>query len=66
MREIGECDTKELGTLDSGDKTVAIQGYRRWPQAAKQEGDTIGKRFYAIVGNDVMSSQMLEVSLSGE
>ena len=43
IREIEECDMEKLGTLDSGDKTVAILGNRWWPQAAKQEGDETSK-----------------------
>ena len=45
MREIDECDMEEFDTLDSSEKTIAILGDRWWPQAAKQEGDTISKKF---------------------
>ena len=50
MREIDECDMNKLGTLDSSEKTIAILGYKWWPQAAKWEGDKIINRkvFYVI------------------
>ena len=32
-----------FGALDGGEKTTAILRDRRWPQAAKQGGDKIGK-----------------------
>ena len=50
MREIGECDMEEFGTLDSREKTIAILGDRRWPQAAKQEGHKTRKRFPRNIG----------------
>ena len=55
----------EFGILDSSKKTFAVLGDRWWPQAAKQEDDNISKSFYVIYGNNVVSAQMLEVSLSG-
>ena len=45
MREIDERDMEDFGTLDSCEKTVAILGERWWPQAAKQEGNRIYKKF---------------------
>ena len=45
VRNIDERDTEESDTLDSSEKTIAIQGDRLWPQAANQEGDTISKKF---------------------
>ena len=39
MRKIDECDMENFGTLDSGEKTIAILGDRWWPQKAKQQGD---------------------------
>ena len=45
VRNIDERDTEESDTLDSSEKTIAIQGDRWWPQAANQEGDTISKKF---------------------
>ena len=45
MRKIDECDIEQFGTLNSSEKTLAILGDRWWPQAAKQEGDKISKRF---------------------
>ena len=39
MRKIDECDIENFGTLDSGEKTIAILGDRWWPQKAKQQGD---------------------------
>ena len=38
MGKIDECDLKELDTLDSSEKTIAILGDRRWSQEAKEEG----------------------------
>ena len=34
-----------FGTLGSSEKTIAILGDGRWPQAAKQVGDKISKKF---------------------
>ena len=48
-REIDQCDTEELDTLDSGEKTIAILGDRWWPEAAKQEGGKIGDKFLCNV-----------------
>ena len=31
--------------LESGEKTIAILGDRRWPQAARQDGGRISKQF---------------------
>ena len=61
-REMDESDIGEFDTLDSSEKTIAIRGDILWPQAAKQEGDTI---LIYIYGNDVLSAQALEVSLLG-
>ena len=36
---------KKFGTLDSGEKTIAILGDRWWPQTAKQQGDKISVNF---------------------
>ena len=44
MRKIEECDMKKFDTLDSRDKTTAILEDKWWPQAAKQQGDTISKK----------------------
>ena len=38
-RKTEYCDMEESGTLGSREKTIAILGDRRWPQAAKQRGD---------------------------
>ena len=32
-----------FGTIEGSEKTIAIQGDRWWPLAAKQEGDAISK-----------------------
>ena len=41
MRKMDECDMEKFGALDGREKTmIAILGDRRWPQTAKQEGDT--------------------------
>ena len=44
MRETDECDVENIGTRDISQKTIAILGDGRWPQAAKQEGDEITKK----------------------
>ena len=36
---------EEFDTLDSSDKTIPILGDRWWPQAAKQKGDKVSKKF---------------------
>ena len=64
-REKDECDMEELDTLDSNEKTIAIPGDRWWPQAAKQEGIRLAKSFYVTYGNNVVSAQLLGVSLVG-
>ena len=50
----------------SSEKTIAILGDRWWAQTAKQEGDKISKTFQSNVLKNVMSAQMLEVSLIEE
>ena len=45
MRKVDECSLKELGRLESTEKTIAILGYRWWPQTAKQDGDRTCKQF---------------------
>ena len=58
-----------LVTLGSSEKTIAILGDRWWPQAAKQEGDTISETFLCTVvliyGNNAMGDQLLEMYLKG-
>ena len=65
MRVIDECDMEEFDTLDSSERTIATLGDGWWPQAAKQEGDKTSKKIYVIHENNVMSAQLLEVSLLG-
>ena len=65
MREVDKCNMEEFGTLDSSDETIAILGDTRWPQAAKQEGDKISKRFLCSNGKNVMNAQTLEVPVLG-
>ena len=65
MRKIDDCDMEKFGTLESSEKTIAILGDRWWPQAVKQEGDKISKKIHVTYGKNVMSAQMLEVSLLG-
>ena len=57
-REIDECDIEEFGTLGISEKTIAMLGDRWWPQAAKQEGGNLAKRFYVIYGSNAMSAQI--------
>ena len=58
MIEIDECDMGGYGALESSEKTIVILGGRRWPQAAKQEGDKTSKKFRCIVWKqNVMSAQ---------
>ena len=45
MRKIDECGMEKFGTLDSGEKTIAILGDGCWPQTVKQKGDKISKKF---------------------
>ena len=40
----GEMRDMNEEALDSREKTIAVLGYRWWPQTAKQEGDKICKR----------------------
>ena len=49
MRELDECGMEEFDTLDGDEKTIAILGNRWWPQAAKQEGDKIIKKFLCCI-----------------
>ena len=65
MRKSDGCDMEEFGRLESSKKTIAILGYRWWPQTAKQDRDSIIKQFYVVYGGSVRSAQMLEVSLVG-
>ena len=44
-------------TLYTSEKMIAILGDRRWPQKAKQEGDKVSSRLYAVYGKTVMSAQ---------
>ena len=44
-------------------KAIAILGDRWWPHTAKQQGDKISKSLLVTYGEDVMSAQMLEVSI---
>ena len=55
---VDKCDMEEFGTPDSGKKTIAILGDRRWPQAVKQEGREVDKKSYATYGSNVMSAQL--------
>ena len=45
MREVDGWAMENFDTLDSSEKTIAIQGDRWWPQTAKQDGDRISKQF---------------------
>ena len=65
MRRVNGYDMEKFNTLNSSERTIAIQGDRWWPQVAKQKGDRIIKQFYVICGRSVLSAQMLEVSLPG-
>ena len=65
MSKTDECDTEKFGTLDSSEKTIASLGDRWWPQTAKQEGDTISKKFLCSIWKKIMSAQKLKVSLFG-
>ena len=64
MSKTDECGTEKFGTLDSSDKTIAIlgdSGHRR----RNSKGIRRAKSFYLTFGKNVMSAQMLEVSLLG-
>ena len=45
MGKIDEWDMEQCSTLNSSEKTIAIPGYNRWPQKAKQEEDKVSKTF---------------------
>ena len=45
MRKADVCDVKELGRLESSEKTIAILGDRWWPQTSKQDGHSLSKQF---------------------
>ena len=45
------------------ERTISVLGDRWWPQTAKEEGDNISKTVYVTNGRNVLSAQMLEVSL---
>ena len=45
MRDLNKSGMKSFDALDSRKKTIAILGDRWWPQAAKQDGDKICRRF---------------------
>ena len=49
MRDMNEDGMKSFEALDSREKMIAILGDRWWPPTAKQEGDTICKRFLCNV-----------------
>ena len=55
--------SSSFGTLDSEEKTIAILGDRWWPQAAKQEGNKISKKKSCLINENVMSPEVLEVSM---
>ena len=64
MTKLDECDMEEFWqTMKSSEKTLAILGDRWWPQTAKQEGDRISRQFAVMYGKNVISAQMLEVSI---
>ena len=66
MNKTDEGDMEKFIALDSSEKTIAILGDRWWPQTAKQEGDKTIKKFLrtsVIYGKNVMSTQMLEMSV---
>ena len=54
---------EKFDTLDGSEKTILRD--RWWPQTAKQKGDKISKEFPCNIWKNVMSAQMLEVSLLG-
>ena len=64
MRKIDECGMEKFGTLDSSEKTIAIRvggGLRR----RNRKGIIYAKKFSVAYGKNVMSAQILEVSLLG-
>ena len=40
--ELGRVWLEKLGTLNSGEKTIAVVRDRWWPQTAKEKGDKTG------------------------
>ena len=49
MKKMGECDMEKFGTLDNGEKTIAILGDRWWSQTTKQQGDKISKKIISYM-----------------
>ena len=66
MSKIDERGLEKLGTLHSSEKTIAILGGRWWPQTAKRKGRYIRIFFLCNIWKNVMSVQMLEVSLRSQ
>ena len=60
--KIMRIEDEKFGKLDSKGKPIAMLGDGRWPQAAKPEG---GKTSRTARRNNVMSVELLEVSLKG-
>ena len=44
MGKLDLCDMEEFGRPESSEKTIAILGFRWWPQTANQDGDRISKQ----------------------
>ena len=44
VRKMDECGMGKFGTLDSGEKTIAVLGDKRWPQKTKREGDKMSNK----------------------
>ena len=64
MKKIDECDMEKFGTLDSSEKTIDIlgdSGHRR----RNSKGIRRAKKLYVTSGKNLMSAQMLDVSLIG-
>ena len=49
--------------IGSTEKTIATLGDGRWPNSAKQEGDTTSNKFLRNMWKNILSAQMLEVSI---
>ena len=49
MRRVNGYDMEKFSTLNSSERTIAIQGDRWWPQVAKEKGDRIIKQFLCNV-----------------
>lgn len=63
MREVHAGEIDSFDTEDSFSKTITLPGGRRWPQAAKKEGDQVCRRFPCNVRKKCNEGPNIEVVL---